>query len=96
MTQTHYTFQFNRTTHLVYLDIAPDDNYVLQINGERHPSEVYNDFRAAILKILGTPDKMAVMVPNGVLPLPPTTTASIYKPPTKGYPPVMWVIGGLT
>lgn len=66
---------------------------MFQVNGERNPSEVYNDFRTAVLRILGTVDKEGV-VTNGVAVQPlPATAVSIYKPPNKGYPPVIWIIG---
>lgn len=38
--------------------------FFLQVNGERNPEEVYKDFRAAILQILGTHDDQAAI--NGV------------------------------
>ncbi|KAG8334577.1 hypothetical protein J6590_087066 [Homalodisca vitripennis] len=67
----------------------------MEINGERHPSEVYTDFRSAVLRFLGSQDKTAVAAPNGTaITVAPTTTASVYKPPGKGYPPVIWIIGG--
>ncbi|XP_075213940.1 adenylate kinase isoenzyme 5 [Lycorma delicatula] len=65
---------------------------VIAVNGERNPAEVYNDFRAAVLRILGP-------LSNGVPPMPaPTTAVSVYNPPaghdSNEYPPVIWVIGG--
>lgn len=99
-----------------------------QINGERNPSDVYKDFRSAVLRILGSVEaplplssdhqtKMGNGVaPSGanmsnVPPVPymngrlnnyngPTGLSNIetedfepYKPPGKGFPPVVWVIG---
>lgn len=62
----------------------------VQVNGERNPAEVYNDFRAAVLRILGP-------LTNGLPPMPaPTTAVSVYNPPSgqnKAYPSIIWVIG---
>ncbi|XP_054283474.1 uncharacterized protein LOC129000537 [Macrosteles quadrilineatus] len=94
-----------------YKNVIPVADYydqrgmLIAINGERHPTEVYTDFRVAVLRFLGSQDKTVVAgVPNGVAHMPDvaplsmvaphTTTASVYQPPTKGYPPVVWVIGG--
>lgn len=98
--------------------------YLFQINGERNPQEVYNDFRVAILRIIGagtagnTGDASNAVsetmgIPNGRVvnmqqPLAlaksvinpsdtttSTTTANVFvhKPPAKGYPTAVYVIG---
>lgn len=33
---------------------------MLQVNGERHPGDVYGDFRAAVMRILGMQDNPPV------------------------------------
>lgn len=40
---------------------------LLQINGERNPAEVYNDFRVAVLRIIGAQRSSATVnpMPNG-------------------------------
>lgn len=66
------------------------------MNGERNPSEVYADFRTAVMRIVGSQEssKKNGNVSNGnIVANAPTTVASVYKPPTKGYPPVIWIIG---
>ncbi|CAH1396663.1 unnamed protein product [Nezara viridula] len=69
---------------------------VIAVNGERNPSEVYSDFRTAVLRIIGSQEgKKNGIISNGdINTAPPVTVASVYKPPAKGYPPVIWVIGG--
>ncbi|KAK9510041.1 hypothetical protein O3M35_004914 [Rhynocoris fuscipes] len=70
---------------------------LIAINGERNPAEVYTDFRTAIMRIIGNQDnpKKNGAISNGnIVSNPTTTVASVYKPPSKGYPPVIWVIGG--
>lgn len=68
---------------------------LFQVNGERNPSEVYSDFRTAVLRIIGSQEgKKNGVISNGdINTAPPVTVASVYKPPAKGYPPVIWVIG---
>lgn len=64
------------------------------MNGERNPGDVYSDFRSAVLRILGANSDKGNGMSNGMAVHPtPTTAVSVYKPPTKGYPPVIWVIG---
>ncbi|XP_073987674.1 adenylate kinase isoenzyme 5 [Rhodnius prolixus] len=70
---------------------------LIAVNGERNPSEVYADFRTAVMRIVGSQEssKKNGNVSNGnIVANAPTTVASVYKPPTKGYPPVIWIIGG--
>jgi len=39
-----------------------------QVNGERNPTEVYNDFRSSVLQILSAhKSAVPVVVPNGVV-----------------------------
>ncbi|BES89274.1 Adenylate kinase [Nesidiocoris tenuis] len=85
-----------------YKNVMPVADYfdqrgmVIAVNGERNPSEVYTDFRDAALRIIGSQEsKKNGAIPNGnIVEHAPTTVASVYKPPSKGYPPVIWVIGG--
>ncbi|KAL0274363.1 UNVERIFIED_CONTAM: hypothetical protein PYX00_006810 [Menopon gallinae] len=87
-----------------YKNVMPVADYfdqrgmLISINGERNPAEVYKDFRSAVLRILGSAEQIGPPVPitdigttGTVL---PRESSSEYKPPTKGYPPVIWVIGG--
>ena len=90
------------------------------VNGERNPADVYKDFRAGVLKILGMQGSMVGPLSNGSgQPVPEMNgnlvngtaithaaltagamhevhkevPATAYKPPAKGFPPVVWVIG---
>ncbi|KAL0848861.1 hypothetical protein ABMA28_013269 [Loxostege sticticalis] len=45
-------------------DYFDQSNMLIAVNGERNPEEVYKDFRAAVLQILGTHDDQAAL--NGV------------------------------
>ncbi|CAH0404593.1 unnamed protein product [Chilo suppressalis] len=45
-------------------DYYDQSNLLVTVNGERNPEEVYKDFRAAVLQILGTQDDQTTM--NGV------------------------------
>ncbi|RVE50333.1 hypothetical protein evm_004999 [Chilo suppressalis] len=45
-------------------DYFDQSNMLVAVNGERNPEEVYKDFRAAVLQILGTQDDQTTM--NGV------------------------------
>lgn len=68
-----------------------------QINGERNPSEVYKDFRSAVLRILGSAEQVNPTVAEAddeILPSVADKKDEIAaKPPKKGYPPVIWVLG---
>ncbi|XP_014253502.1 adenylate kinase isoenzyme 5 isoform X2 [Cimex lectularius] len=87
-----------------YKNVMPVADYfdqrgmVIAVNGERNPAEVYADFRTAVMRIVGSQDGRKTAngaAPNGnITARPPTTVASVYLPPTKGYPPVIWVVGG--
>lgn len=67
-----------------------------QINGERNPADVYKDFRSAVLRILGSAEQVGPPAPitdiGSTATVLPRAPSSEYKPPTKGYPPVIWVI----
>nr|CAD7412452.1 unnamed protein product [Timema cristinae] len=94
-----------------YRNVMPVADYFDQrgmlyaVNGERNPSDVYKDFRSAVLRTLGMQEPVTASGPEQV------TTASVepelapvlrpegdpqpeYKVPVKGFPPVIWVIGG--
>ncbi|XP_047118497.1 adenylate kinase isoenzyme 5 [Schistocerca piceifrons] len=70
------------------------------VNGEREPALVYRDFRAAALRLLGVHDTTAPAAPtNSTPPAAPVTPPAVeavpvYRAPAKGFPPVIWVIGG--
>ncbi|KAF5294183.1 hypothetical protein FQR65_LT10894 [Abscondita terminalis] len=54
-------------------DYFDQSNMLVTINGERHPGDVYKDFKAAVMKILGTQDNPPVFT-NG---LPPEVPANV-------------------
>lgn len=53
--------------------------HVLQINGERHPGEVFKDFREAVLKILGMQDNPPVFSNGPQASLPNDLTTELPK-----------------
>ncbi|XP_069690528.1 adenylate kinase isoenzyme 5 isoform X2 [Periplaneta americana] len=89
-----------------YKNVMPVADYFDQrgmlyaVNGERNPSEVYKDFRSVVLQTLGMHDQgtEGPAITANVAPAPITEKASepapSYKAPAKGFPPVIWVIGG--
>ncbi|XP_023708502.1 uncharacterized protein LOC111865032, partial [Cryptotermes secundus] len=88
-----------------YKNVMPVADYFDQrgmlyaVNGERNPSEVYKDFRSVVLQTLGMHDQgtEGPVVPANVVPAPVVEKISEsipYKAPAKGFPPVIWVIGG--
>ncbi|KAK5646555.1 hypothetical protein RI129_005019 [Pyrocoelia pectoralis] len=56
-------------------DYFDQSSMLVTINGERHPSDVYKDFKAAIMKILGTQDNPPVFS-NGHIPEVPSNVAT--------------------
>ncbi|KAJ9587875.1 hypothetical protein L9F63_018687, partial [Diploptera punctata] len=80
------------------------------VNGERNPSEVYKDFRSMVLQMLGvheqnnegqtttttttTTTAANIAVAPVLVEKIPEPTPVPYKAPAKGFPPVIWVIGG--
>lgn len=76
---------------------------------------MYNDFRVAVLRIIGSKDvhsSKKPTIPNGKVSVAQqetrnmsmavastniaTATVSVHKPPTKEYPPVIYVVGKST
>ncbi|XP_022903561.1 adenylate kinase isoenzyme 5 [Onthophagus taurus] len=57
-------------------DYFDQNNMLISVNGERHPQEVYKDFKSAVMKILGTQDNPPVFSngPEASLPNDVTTT----------------------
>ncbi|PSN48579.1 hypothetical protein C0J52_14666, partial [Blattella germanica] len=74
----------------------------VQVNGERNPSEVYKDFRSVVLQMLGMHEQgnegpavaANISVAPAIIEKVPESTPVPYKVPAKGFPPVIWVIGG--
>ncbi|KDR22222.1 hypothetical protein L798_01828, partial [Zootermopsis nevadensis] len=88
-----------------YKNVMPVADYFDQremlhaVNGERNPSDVYKDFRSVVLQILGMHDHGlgGPVAPANIASVPVTEKVSEsmpYKAPAKGFPPVIWVIGG--
>ncbi|KAK9879399.1 hypothetical protein WA026_006466 [Henosepilachna vigintioctopunctata] len=51
-------------------DYFDQSNILITVNGERHPSEVYADFKSSIFKILGEQDNPPVFANGKVAPVP--------------------------
>ncbi|KAK4879953.1 hypothetical protein RN001_008099 [Aquatica leii] len=69
-------------------DYFDQSNMLVTINGERHPGDVYKDFKTSIMKILGTQDNPPVFT-NGLPPEVPvnvTTELPIVAPTVSEQP----------
>ncbi|XP_015835599.1 adenylate kinase isoenzyme 5 isoform X1 [Tribolium castaneum] len=66
-------------------DYFDQSNMLISINGERHPSNVYKDFRAAVFKILGMQDNPPVFTNGKVATVPSDVTTEL--PTMQALPP---------
>lgn len=57
-----------------------------QVNGERHPGEVYRDFKEAVIKILGSQDNPPALGEGTEAPVPPNLATELHTvpPPRPG------------
>ncbi|XP_018895600.2 adenylate kinase isoenzyme 5 [Bemisia tabaci] len=88
------------------IDYFDQKKMLTMINGERNPTEVYADFRSAVLKIIGkqstTQTGSMKTAGEGASDRPIKTSISVYNSPTKEtkqktsnrIPPVIWIVGG--
>ncbi|RZC14242.1 adenylate kinase isoenzyme 5, partial [Asbolus verrucosus] len=58
-------------------DYFDQSNMLISINGERHPSDVYKDFRTAVFKILGMQDNPPVFTNGKVASVPTDVTTEL-------------------
>ncbi|XP_063914034.1 adenylate kinase isoenzyme 5 [Zophobas morio] len=67
-------------------DYFDQSNMLISINGERHPSDVYKDFRTAVFKILGMQDNPPVFTNGKIANVPSDVTNEL--PTMQTLPPV--------